>query len=364
MKVLFDDQVFVRQGRGGISRYFVEIMQRLPRVTNHECSVVRDWNFTTNQHALDAGVGREPRIFGRALAGEARQARISAAANWAARRRDADMVHATYYARTPGSASRGKGLATTIFDMTPERFPDLFPRGNPHLLKEDYVRKSDLVIFISESTRRDVLEMYGDFLGQSVVIPWGYGSEFTADGPTHPGLPQEYVLFVGQRAGYKDFAVLVEALRQSDAGVRSLPLVLVGGGPLLASEQELLKAAGLLESTVQLSPSDHELPAVYRGASVFVFPSRYEGFGLPTLEAMACGAPTVLARSSSHIEVGGEAARFFSPTDAEELSATLTEVVADSAIRQQMRALGLENVKRFDWDLAVQQHADAYRLIG
>jgi glycosyltransferase involved in cell wall biosynthesis len=365
MEVVFDDQVFVRQRRGGISRYFVELMERIPRVTEGAFSVSRDWKFTINEHALEAGYGRELRIPGSSLIGDSVQARIAAAANSAIRRQSGAVVHSTYYARPPEEAARGgTRLATTIFDMTPERFPELFPKGNPHLLKEKYVRESDLVIFISESTRRDVLDIYGDVPAKCVVIPWGYGSEFTLSGPTHPGLPGEYVLFVGQRAGYKDFAVLVDAMRQAASGVGTLPLVLVGGGPISSSEQELLRGAGLLESVLQLSPRDDELPGVYRGASVFVFPSRYEGFGLPTLEAMACGTPTVLARSSSHIEVGGDAARFFSPTDAQDLGAVLSEVLVDSELREQMKNLGLANVKRFDWDTAVKQHAAAYQRIA
>jgi len=340
-------------------------MERLPRVTEGACSVSRDWKFTINQHALEAGYGGKLTIPGGSLIGDSAQGRLAAATNSAIRRRSGALVHATYYARPPDKAARGGvRLVTTIFDMTPERFPGLFPKGNPHMLKERYVRESDLVIFISESTRRDVIELYGNFPAESVVIPWGFGSEFTSCGPTHPGLPGEYVLFVGQRAGYKDFAVLVDAMRHAASGVGTLPLVLVGGGPISSSEHELLRDAGLLESVLHLSPSDDELPGVYRGASVFVFPSRYEGFGLPTLEAMACGTPTVLARSSSHIEVGGDAARFFSPTDAEDLCAVLSEVLVDSKLREQMKNLGLANVKRFDWDTAVRQHAAAYQRIA
>lgn len=358
--VLFDEQCFVRQERGGISRFFVETILRLNSASSGSWWPVTNWPMTVNQHAADASLARRVKfgVGGRRL--RRAEKALSRMASAPLPTRKIDLVHATYYAVSPRRARRRRPLVTTVFDMTPERFPHLFPQGNPHLAKRDYVTEADLVVCISEATYRDVLEFYGEPRGQVVTIPWGVGDEFTPLGPSLKDLVPGYVLFVGQRSGYKDFNVLIEAFRVNLEHLADAPLVIVGGPPLSHAETQALEAAGVLGRTRQIWPTDRQLPAVYRGAKLFVFPSRYEGFGLPTLEAMASGVPTILAHSSSHVEVGGDAALFFDPGNAEQLAHRISLLLTDSAEHAARRQLGLSRAATFSWDSATRALASSY----
>jgi glycosyltransferase involved in cell wall biosynthesis len=362
---LFDEQCFVRQERGGISRFFVETILRLEAASQGSWSPHTNWPLTINEHAEDAALARrlQLHIFGHRL-----RKPEKAVSQIAAKLKPPgtfDLVHATYYATAPSKARKRRPLVTTVFDMTPERFPELFTQGNPHLAKRDYVTEADLVVCISEATHRDVLEFYGEPRGQVVTIPWGVGDEFTPLGPCLEDLAPGYVLFVGQRSGYKDFGVLIEAFRAKKQHLAATPLVIVGGPPLSQAETQALEAAGVLGRTRQIWPTDRQLPAVYRGAKLFVFPSRYEGFGLPTLEAMASGVPTILAHSSSHVEVGGDAALFFEPGNAEHLAHEISSLLTDSTEHAARRELGLTHAATFSWDTATRALASAYSdLLG
>lgn len=357
---LFDEQCFVRQERGGISRFFVETILRLEAASQGSWSPRTNWPLTINEHAEDAALARrlQLRILGHRM--RRPEKAISRIASTIKPSSAFDLVHATYYATAPSKARHRRPLVTTVFDMTPERFPELFPQGNPHLAKRDYVAEADLVVCISEATYKDVLEFYGEPRGRVVTIPWGVGDEFTPVGPSIEGLGPGYVLFVGQRSGYKDFNVLIEAFRVKEQHLADTPLVIVGGPNLSQDEVQALKAAGVLGRTHHIWPTDRQLPAVYRGAKLFVFPSRYEGFGLPTLEAMASGVPTILANSSSHVEVGGEAALFFDPGNAEQLAHGISLLLTDSTEHAVRRELGLAHAATFSWDTATRALAGAY----
>jgi len=308
---------------------------------------------------VDAGMGRRlPTSLGR------RRRALSSANAARPRRPSPPVVHHTYYdARYLQRGVGGARRAVTVYDMVPEIFPELFPPGNPHLAKRDFVAAADVVFCISEATRDDLVAHYGRPTAPLVVIPLGVDPGFGPDQPLAAGMPDRYLLHVGNRAAYKDFPVLVRAL-----GAAALPddvrLVVTGGGPITAKEHELLAEQGWAQRTVKRDLSDTDLARAYAHALCFVFPSRYEGFGLPTVEAMASGCPVVLADSSSHPEVGGEAAVYFPPGDVDALAAALRQVVDDEARRAELSALGLARSARFSWARTAELTAEAYRALG
>jgi glycosyltransferase involved in cell wall biosynthesis len=252
-------------------------------------------------------------------------------------------------------------MVVTVYDMTPELFPDLFPRGNPHLQKREYVRRATLVLCISESTRRDLLRVYGPLEAPTKVTHLGVDRRFVPGVRRPSWCPDRYVLFLGNRGTYKDFRVALEAFAELAPKQRDTTLLAVGGGPFATDEETLISRWGLRHQVLQRDASDAELPGVFGGASAFVFPSRYEGFGLPTLEAMACGTPTVLADSSSHAEVGGDAALYFPPGDSAALVAQLGRVLSDIDLGRELSTNGLVRAARFTWERTAMATADAYK---
>lgn len=358
MKVRYDDQIFVSQRRGGISRYFVELIREFTKSPELGVQPQLGWRWTRNDHALAAGLGKPLRILGGSRRPTLR---------WANRtinvgQPDADIVHHTYYGASYLSRKSTPPIVVTVYDMTPELFPDLFPLGNPHQCKQEYVRRATLVLCISESTRRDLLRVYGSVEAPTIVTHLGVSDRFEPGALRPLWCPDKYVLFLGNRGGYKDFRVAIESFAELAPRQRDTALVAIGGGRFTADEVALISRWGLRDQVVQRDASDRELPGVFGGASAFLFPSRYEGFGLPTLEAMACGTPTVLADSSSHPEVGGDAALYFPPGDSSALAAQLGRLLSDDAFRRDLSKKGLAQAGRFTWRRTAVATADAYRM--
>lgn len=355
MKVVFDDQIFLMQPRGGISRYFVELMRayRSDAAMGVELDTRPLW--TRNHHLLDAGMGR------RLPTGWGQRRRVLRAANRFHRTRGRpNVVHHTYFDRNYLRSGKPDSIrAVTVYDMIPEIYPEMFPDGNPHMDKRAFVERADLIFCISEATKGDLVRIYGQPEAPIVVTPLGVEGTFRPDASQWHGLPERYVLFVGNRGGYKDFAVLAEAFANC-AFPADISLLVVGGGPFGTGEERLLGNLGLSPRTHRVEIGDAELAGAYAHALCYVFPSRHEGFGLPTLEAMASGCPTILAATSSHPEVGGDAALYFPPGDVYELSRLLGELEASPERRAERRAAGLLQAAAFSWQDTARRTAAAY----
>jgi glycosyltransferase involved in cell wall biosynthesis len=356
----YDDQIFVSQRRGGISRYFVELIRALSDAPELDVQAHLGWRWTRNAHALEAGLGSRLRIPGGTRGFVLRRANRMAGVT----RCRPDLMHPTYYGASYLRRERSCPLVVTVHDMMPELFPNLFPSGNPHQEKQDYVRRASLVLCISESTRRDLIKVYGPIASPTVVTHLGVSSRF-ASGALRPAwLPDEYLLFLGTRSGYKDFLVALESFAELAPKQPGTALLTIGGGPFGEGEEALIARWGLRNRVFQHESSDEELPGILSGASAFVLPSRYEGFGLPTLEAMACGTPVVLADSSALPEVGGDAALYFAPGDSSALAAELLRLLSDPELQSVLSRRGRKRAARFTWRQTAERTAAAYRIVA
>lgn len=354
MKVYIDDQIFGLQRRGGISRYFVELTRAFRADPGLQVEVTTPPLWTINQHLVEAGGGRRLRV----PLGDRR--RILRAANRIRAPRNYDILHHTYFdAAYLARGGDGSLRVTTVFDMIPELLPE-FQDGNPHLDKRAYVEAADLVLCISESTKKDLLDVYGPIRAPIRVTPLGVHPGFGRALPRPGIVPEHYVLFVGKRDGYKDFSVFAQAF--AAAGLPGeIALLAVGGGTFTEQEQRLLATLGVAGRAWQADLRDEDMPGAYARALGFVFSSRYEGFGLPTVEAMAAGCPAVLADTSSHPEVGGDAAMYFEPGDAAMLALRLRTLWEDRADRDDRARRGRERATGFSWAKTARLTGDAYR---
>lgn len=320
------------------------------------------WTYGINAHAEHAGLSRPIPLLDRLSAG--RLASIGLGGYYLANRRaratarTADILHYTYsHPRFLAPGFRGVHVCT-IYDMIPEMHPESFPGRDPHVGKRQFVESCDVVVCISESTRRDLVRIYGDPGVPMPVTYLGVDPAFSVGVPPPVDAPARYVLFVGRRDGYKDFATLAGAFAGlADDGT---VLVAVGGGRFTDAESARLARLGIADRTRHVDADDSTLPAWYAGALAFVFPSRYEGFGLPTLEAMASGTATVLADSSSHPEVGGDVARYFPPGDADSLGQVLAEILGDEQLRAGLARRGVQRAADFTWAATARTTAAAY----
>jgi glycosyltransferase involved in cell wall biosynthesis len=362
VRVGFDEQVFLAQRHGGISRYVVSLIQAFRRDPELGVQPIPGWTCAVNAHAAHAGLSRPLPVLDRLSAGRFAAIGLGGyyVANSRARAaaRTADILHYTYtHPRFLAPGFRGVRVCT-VYDMIPEMHPESFPERDPHVGKRRFVEACDMVFCISEATRRDLVRIYGDPGVPMPVTYLGVDPAFSANVQAPVQAPARYVLFVGRRDGYKDFATLADAFaRLPDDGT---VLIAVGGGQFTDAELARLAGLGIAGRTRQVDADDATLPAWYAGALAFVFPSRYEGFGLPTLEAMASGTATVLADSSSHPEVGGDVARYFPPGDADSLRQVLAEILGDAQLRAALAQRGVARAAEFTWAATARATAAAY----
>jgi glycosyltransferase involved in cell wall biosynthesis len=284
----------------------------------------------------------------------------------------ATVLHEPHYVLPPLVTCRS---VVTIHDCIHLRFPQYLPtRGALAYARAQMgaaARRSDSILTVSEASKRDILEFFNVRPEKITVIPNAIDERFLNE-PTEEAvrlvaeryqLEGEFVLYVGNIKPHKNVERLVEAFHQArQSGLHTLRLVVIG--------DELSKNASLRRAVHRYNLHKHvrflgflpdeTLSAVYRLASVFVFPSLYEGFGLPPLEAMACGTPVVTSNVSSLPEVTGDAALLVDPTSAEEIAAAITRVLTDPALRADLKARGLARARQFSWERSVRQIREIY----
>lgn len=366
MRVLFDDEIFSTQFEGGVSRYFTQLVEGLPATG---VTPLLPFRLTCNRHLAESPAfpgWRLPRFTGsrsvlRAINGRGSRAALD--------RGVYDVWHATWYDGDTLARARSrsaKPIVTTVYDMTPEVMPEAIPDGigNPHAGKQAMVEAADAVVAISAATKADLIRFTATPADRIRVIHLGVGDGmlWRPDGAHPPGLPARFVLFVGKRGGYKNFAGVAPALAALLKDRSDLHLVCVGGGPL--SPAEIAPFDGVADRVQQLQADDATLAWCYAHAAAFLFPSRYEGFGLPILEAFLNRCPTVLAERSCFPEIGGEAALYFDPDRADALVDQLGHLIDDQALRRRLGDAGALRARDFTWAKTAAAHAALYRELA
>jgi alpha-1,3-rhamnosyl/mannosyltransferase len=298
------------------------------------------------------------------------------------RRLRADVYHAPYYVRP--YAGLPCPSVTTLYDIIPRLFPgEVWPRARLlfDLLTRLAARVSTRLIALSASARADLAAAYRIPPERIAVTPLAADLRFRPQPPeaivavrARYGLPVGYVLCVSSNKPHKNLAGLVEAWHrlqitdcESQSGQYHLHAArcepqLVIAGHWDARYPEARAAAARLGVAVRFLPGvpEADLPALYAGAEVFAYPSRYEGFGLPPLEAMACGAPVLCGGNSSLPEVVGDAALVVDVSDPQALATGLARLLGDAALRAELRERGLARAAGFSWRRAAEATLRVY----
>ena len=285
-----------------------------------------------------------------------------------------DLLHAMAFA---GPLALSTPWVVTVYDVSFLLFPGSFNRTNRMYLTwavRNALQRADRVIAISESTRRDLLRLFSVSPDKVKVVYCGRDAGFSP--PTDRAavervrarrhLPERMILFVGTLEPRKNVPRLVRAFARAKREAHlAHRLVLVGARGWRYGEVDQAIAEEGIAGDVILAgyiPQD-ELPAWYQAADLFVYPSLYEGFGLPPLAAMACGTPVVASNASALPEVIGDAGLLVSPTDTNALTEAIIRGVTDSAWRQETSARGLKQAALFSWNRAARETTDIYRTV-
>nr|WP_262921691.1 glycosyltransferase family 1 protein [Pontibacter ruber] len=176
-------------------------------------------------------------------------------------------------------------------------------------------------------------------------------------------LPEQYLLFVGNRALYKNFQSYLRAISSLFRKYNNLHLICAGGGSFNKEELTLIATLRLQNRIRQVAINDEKLSTLYRHATAFVFPSLYEGFGIPVVEAFSCGCPALLSNTSSLPEVGGKAALYFDPTSAEEMIHATEQILENTELRNIYAQKGVARATNFQWQTTAECTGNLYHAI-
>jgi len=407
MRIFFDSQIFDLQKYGGISRYFTELMRLLPTV-NHNLQIHQGISNTENYYYNDYlnSLVTEPKdkiqiidskkkplynkisdfarknryayylyhnlpipkkraIINRLLL----QKSVDFAENNQKRtiellkKGDFDIFHPTYYNPYFLEYLGNKKMILTVHDMIHEIFPEHFSLSEQIIeQKRTLLQRADRIIAVSENTKNDIVDIYK--ISPSKINVIYHGCSFEKDPiyeQSNNNLPKRYVLFVGHRGLYKNFYFFLKAISPILLKDKNLNLVCVGGNSLDCEELAFFDKFNVKDKVLHYFSKDCELNHIYKNAIAFIYPSLYEGFGIPILEAFHAGCPVIMSNTSSLPEVGKDAAIYFEPKKMESIRNAINMVIYDTNLQNSLREKGFERLKHFSWKKAAQLTNYAYK---
>ncbi len=358
--------------RAGVSHYIEQLLQHLGHIDQHNQYHIYT---TRGLGAAELGLPANFAVHASRLPTINPRVRIpweQALAPLLLRRSGASLFHGTLNVIPMSCPVPG---VVTVHDLAFIRFPYTFRSYNRtylDLATRASVRRAARVCAVSEHTRREVIGLLGVPPERVVVTPNAARAHFQVPDPAavdafrqRKGLPNEFILYVGTLEPRKNLITLLEAYSRIAADTRA-PLIVGGGkGWLYQPVFERLEALNLRDRVQFVGYLDEEeLPLWYAAASVFVFPSLYEGFGMPPLEAMSCGTPVVTSNASSLPEVVADAGLMVAPHDAEGLAAAVLRVLTSADLRAELRERGLQRARHFSWRTTAERTLQVYQQVG
>lgn len=379
MRILYDHKIFELQQYGGVSRYFCEIVSTFPSDIISQISVLYSNNYYLSQKRL-VNISpirnyREEFLKGIEFRGKGRLFNLIKSLNKykypdpyrtnqkytesLLKGKNFDLFHPTLYDPYFLDHLDNKPFVITIHDMIHELYPEFIHKDDLSAFwKKRLVEKASHIIAVSQNTKNDIIRILQVPEEKITVVHHGAPPGRRLAGT---GSSKSYILYVGERHGYKNFLFFVTAVASV---LKSYNLKLVCTGPSFNEiEKRLFRESGIQNNVIHFSPDDIELEKLYSDAAAFVYPSLYEGFGLPILEAFRFECPVLLSRTPVFEEVAGKAALYFNPKSIDEISLQLRRIISEKDTRQKLVELGREQIKLFSWTESAQKTLEVYNKV-
>lgn len=362
MRILYDHQAFTIQSYGGISRYFFELTRQFQ--ANPELTLYGSLILSNNEFIRDNKIFRSVTFLKGILDFQKKieaMNLLNELNSWAAlKRNNFDLFHPTYYDPYYLKLKTKKPIIITFHDLIHEKF---MPSNRQMLAnKKSVLNRADKIIAVSKSSKNDLIEYYG-IREERITIVHLASSISIQNGQSKEAPKDDYLLYVGNRNHYKNFIFFVKAIAPLLIKEPTLFLYCAGGGKFTREEINVfhqLKIEGKIKSH---AGSDESLAKLYSNAIAFLFPSLYEGFGLPLVEAMSCKCPIGASQSSSLPEVAQNAALYFNPSDKDSILSVAETLVYKADVRSALKAQGLLRVQDFSWQKTATGTHDVYSSV-
>lgn len=363
INVLYDNQVFTWQKSGGISRYFVELMDNLESDISPKLSIYISENIYLNHD--NSFLGRKLLNFKFIGKNKVFSCINNLMTIRELSKNKFDIFHPTYFDSYFINKIHGKPFVITIHDMIPENFPQYFK--NSKKLIEDKRKMAEectKIVAISNSTKAEILKHYTNVSEDKIEVIY-HGSNFNYSPIVSKTmqLPSKYVLFVGVRNDYKNFINFFYAFEKLAIANDDIYLICTGN-PFSHSEILMFTKSNLLERVLRFFVSDVELKELYTRALFFIFPSYEEGFGLPILEAMTSNCLLLLSDIACFKEIAQDAAIYFDPYDVDSIYAQMNIAINDVSVRMSKVKLGNVRANDFSWKKSGEELSNLYKLLS
>lgn len=355
MKVFYDHTAFIPPF-GGVAKYHVEVMKRLPPHM-YVLSAIG----SGNQYLRESGLGHctLPRYL--------RGSKYWMTPITAAMMRVAqyDIYHPTTYDAHLQWLPKGKKVVVTVHDLNMVTVPQYYRDVNrvwPSLADQKKVtQRADHIIAVSKNTKCDLINYWNIPEEKITTIYHGIGPALKNLSPERV-FPFDYILYVGARNSYKNFNNCLYAFRQINHRFRDIKFVCTGLA-FSPGEKRLTESLGLTNEVFGISASEEQMARLYRDAKLFVYPSFYEGFGMPILEAMQYRCPVALSDASCFPEVAGDAAIYFNPDNTDDMVHAMSKIIEEDSYRDTLIRLGNLRVKSFSWEKCAEEHMKIYSTL-
>ena len=369
MRIFYTFDVFSFQAYGGISRYLVELVKRIP-AKEAQVQVFAGLHINRYVGKIPGVIGMRVPFLNHSGLGKV----IDGSISWIREQvndlmeralideDDHTILHLSYYARR--HLKKRIKIVVTVYDMIHELFPQYFP---PHDRTTDLKRisceQADHIIAISHCTKQDLVNLLGIDEKKVTVIYLGNSFENTIPEDRVKIVDNPYILYVGERSGYKNFGNIIKAYSHSALLRENFSLVCFGGGDFTPHERRIFSILGIDHLVYYVSGSDSLLASYYKNARALVFPSLYEGFGLPPLEAMGLGCPVICSDKDPIGETVGEAGIYFDPEDVNNIEYVLENALFDNILLKEMVTRGHQRASAFNWDRTAGKTMEVYRSL-
>lgn len=369
MKILVDPQIFYQQTYGGISRYYTEVFSVLAK--KKEVKVILPIYDSDNVYLKETDLPAENKSlhllykvlsFFKISTRSLRKKKSDELLETKFKENDYDVYVPTYYDPYFLGKINGKPFVLTVYDMIHELLPEYFVDDKFHVVERKalLLEKASKIIAVSHNTKKDIIKIYPHINPEKIAVVY-HGTSIKIDEEIKVELPDNYILYVGARANYKNFKFLIKSIIPLLKDDPSLTLIAAGGGEFDEEEIRYLRNLGIEKQVVQKRFEEHELGHFYQKAKCFVLPSLYEGFGIPVVESMACGCPIVLSKHGSLPEIAGNAGIYFDSESEEDLREKVQNLITNEDLRAEYAKKGLKHVKRYDWNVAAEQCLQVYK---
>jgi len=386
MKILYDHQIFSTQKWGGISRYFTELLKEYSK--NDDIEYDLSLQYTGNHYLLEnARLGSfEKDIYtdsflkninfkGKTtfyrLMGKIGLAKCPYVINERysiskISKGNYDIFHPSYYDNYFIKYLEKKPFVLTVYDMMHEIYASNYFKLSKMFveIKKNLIKRSTHIIAISENTKNDIKTMYGIEDNKITTVYLGNSLQAEHLRIEEPIVKGKYILYVGERSKYKNFENFIMSISSLLQKEKDLSVVCAGSVSFSKREIDFFEKMGLQNQISHKTINkDTILVNLYSNALCFVFPTLYEGFGIPVLEAFACGCPVVVSNTSSLPEVAGDAALYFDPDNTDSIRSALEKIVYNSSIAQELKSKGYIQLKNFSWEKCAKDTKKVYEFI-